>query len=76
MTGTGGLKRVSSNFVRNCYMPLPSVEEQLLIADYLDNMCNALRSVIDEKHSLITDLESYKRSLIYEVVTGKRKVVQ
>lgn len=74
MTGTGGLKRVSSNFVKNCYMPLPSVEEQLLIADYLDNMCNALRSVIDEKHSLITDLESYKRSLIYEAVTGKRKV--
>ena len=74
MTGTGGLKRVSGVFVKDCYMPLPSVEEQLLIADYLDNMCYAMKLVIDEKHTLIAELESYKRSLIYETVTGKRKV--
>jgi len=76
MTGTGGLKRVSGNFVKNYYILLPPVEEQIQIADYLDRMCETMQTIVEEKQALVNRLESYKRSLIFEVVTGKRKVVQ
>ena len=74
MTGTGGLKRVSSSFVRNCPIPYPSIEKQIIIADYLDNKCEQINALITEKESLICDLESYKKALIFEIVTGKRRV--
>ncbi len=75
MTGTGGLKRVSSSFIQNCYVPYPDMDTQKEIADYLDRKCSAIQSLICEKESLIADLEAYKKSLIFEVVTGKRRVV-
>lgn len=75
MTGTGGLKRVSSDFVKNCPVPIPPKDEQDKIASFLNKRCNAIDALIKEKNKLIEDLESYKKSLIYEVVTGKRKVV-
>lgn len=75
MTGTGGLKRVSSAFIQNCYIPLPDSDTQNLIVDYLNRNFAEVNSVVSEKESLIVDLETYKRSLIYETVTGKRKVV-
>ncbi len=75
MTGTGGLKRVSSDFVKNCPVPIPPKSEQDKIASFLNKRCNAIDALIKEKNNLIEDLESYKKSLIYEVVTGKRKVV-
>lgn len=75
MTGTGGLKRVSSSFIQNCYVPYPDMDTQKEIADYLDRKCSAIQSLICEKESLIADLEAYQKSLIFEVVTGKIKVV-
>ena len=59
------------------YIPYPvfNMNEQSAIADYLDEKCKQIDSLIAEKESLINDLEAYKKSLIYEVVTGKRKVV-
>jgi len=55
-------------------VPLPSIPEQQAIADYLDEKCAAIDAMVAEKEALIADLESYKKSLIYEVVTGKREV--
>lgn len=75
MTGTGGLKRVSGYFVNNAYITYPPENEQQVIVDYLDETVKNMDSLIDEKESLINDLEAYKKSLIYEVVTGKRRVV-
>lgn len=74
MTGVGGLKRVSSAFVKNCYIHYPQIEEQQQIADYLDKKCSAIDSAIDKKQALIEKLKEYKKSLIYEVVTGKKEV--
>lgn len=74
MTGTGGLKRVSSDFVQNCPLPIPPEEEQHKIVDFLNRRCTAIEQLISDKNALIEELESYKKSLIYEVVTGKRKV--
>jgi type I restriction enzyme S subunit len=49
--------------------------EQKRVAHYLEKKCSLIDTLIEEKLALIADLEAYKRSLIYEVVTGKRKVV-
>ena len=53
---------------------LPSLEEQKEIADYLDAKCTEINGLIAKKEQLVKELESYKKSLIYEVVTGKREV--
>ena len=63
-----------SNFVQVPLLAVP-IEEQKEIADYLNKKVPKIDSLIAEKESLINDLEAYKKSLIYEVVTGKRKVV-
>ncbi len=54
---------------------LPSLDEQKKIVDFLDLKITCLDNLINEKQNLIEDLEAYKKSLIYEVVTGTRKVV-
>lgn len=74
MTGTGGLKRVSSSFIENYYIGIPKMDEQKEIAEFLDKKCNAIDCAISKKEQLIEKLESYKKSLIYECVTGKREV--
>ncbi len=53
---------------------LPPLEEQKEIADYLDAKCAEIDGLIAKKEQLVKELESYKKSLIYEVVTGKREV--
>ena len=74
MTGTGGLKRVSASFIENYYIGIPEIDEQREIAEFLDKKCKAIDSAISKKEKLIEKLESYKKSLIYECVTGKREV--
>ena len=74
MTGTGGLKRVSPAFVRGCNIHTPPVAEQKEIATYLDTKCAEIDQLIAVKQSKIEKLEQYKRSLIYEYVTGKKEV--
>lgn len=51
------------------------MEVQKNIVRMLNQKCNTIDSLITEKEFLINDLEAYKKSLIYEVVTGKRRVV-
>ena len=53
---------------------LPPLPEQQAIADYLDEKCAAIDALVAEKEKLIADLETYKKSLIFEMVTGKREV--
>ena len=48
--------------------------EQKEIADYLDAKCAEIDKLVAKKEQLVKELESYKKSLIYEVVTGKREV--
>ena len=51
-----------------------TIAEQKEIADYLDTKCAEIDGLIVKKEQLVKELESYKKSLIYEVVTGKREV--
>ncbi len=53
----------------------PDIEEQQAIADYLDEKCADIDSLIQTKQSKIDSLKEYKKSIIYEYVTGKREVV-
>ncbi|MEE5994069.1 MAG: restriction endonuclease subunit S [Oscillospiraceae bacterium] len=53
---------------------LPSADEQQEIADYLDKKCAEIDTLITKKEQFLKELESYKKSLIYEYVTGKKEV--
>ena len=52
----------------------PTLKEQKIIASYLDTKCAEIDQLIAVKHSKIEKLEQYKRSLIYEYVTGKKEI--
>ena len=62
-----------NNFVQVPIMLLPK-EEQQQIADYLDKKCSEIDKAIADKEQVIEKFKEYKKSLIYECVTGKRKV--
>nr|WP_269284740.1 restriction endonuclease subunit S [Oxalobacter aliiformigenes] len=53
---------------------LPSIEEQSQIADYLDKKCAKIDRIIHNKEQIISKLAEYKKSIIYEYVTGKKEV--
>ncbi len=57
--------------IRTCFVPL---DEQKEIADYLDKKCAEIDTLIAKKTALLEEMESYKKSLIYEYVTGKKEV--
>ena len=65
---------ISATEIANIFVALPSLPEQQKIADFLDNKCSEIDSLIAKKEQLVAELETYKKSLIYEVVTGKRSV--
>ena len=70
-----GLMRLYTSDLFNIRICLPKVDEQIKIVEYVENKVELFNSLISEKESLINDLEAYKKSRIYEVVTGKRRVV-
>lgn len=72
--GIGSLN-LAAHDISEFYMPIPPEREMQDIVRYLDDKVGNVDDLISEKESLINDLEAYKKSLIYEVVTGKRKVV-
>ena len=73
MNGTCAANLSAEN-VGNYYITLPNSAEQKEIADHLDAKCAEIDGLIAKKEQLVKELESYKKSLIYEVVTGKREV--
>lgn len=69
-----GLTRLYTNDLFNIKCALPKIQEQNIIVEYIENKFNTIDSAISKKEQLIEKLESYKKSLIYECVTGKRDV--
>lgn len=69
-----GRWRLQADKFLNFYIPIPPYEEQQEIADYLDKKCSEIDTLIAKKEQIAAELESYKKSLIYEYVTGKRDV--
>jgi type I restriction enzyme S subunit len=66
---------LSLSGLNNFRMPLPPLPEQLQIASYLDSKCSDIDSLITIKQQKIEELKEYKKSVIYEYVTGKKEVV-
>ena len=70
-----GVPHLTQEAMKEISLPLPPLNEQQDIANYLDKMCYEIDGIIEEKQSLISDMEAYKQALVYEMVTGKRRVV-
>ena len=66
---------LAQGLLKDAPVIVPPYDKQIEIANYLENRCAVIDGVIKDKESTIADLEAYKKSLIYEVVTGKRRVV-
>ena len=71
---TTNLASTNATTILQFSVPIPPLTEQEKIITILDRNTATINEVIAEKETLVSDLESYKKSLIYEVVTGKRGV--
>ena len=76
---SGGIREgqwdLPSEALNNTIILLPPLDEQQEIADYLDNKGAEIEQIIADKKLQIETLDGYKKSLIYEYVTGKKEVV-
>lgn len=68
------IQNIGANRYNNLIISLPTYEEQQQIIQYLDNKTSAIDNIIADKTKVIEELENYKKSLIYEYVTGKKEV--
>lgn len=69
-----GRWRLQTDKFLNFYLPLPPVNEQQAIVTFLNGKLVEINSMIEQKKDLLGELEQYKKSLIYECVTGKKEV--
>ena len=74
VSGLGRWRLQSDKFL-NFRIPIPPYNEQEQIVQYINKKCSEIDKTIEDKEKLIETLVEYKKSLIYECVTGKRKVV-
>lgn len=67
-------KNIAFDDFGNTFIPVPPVEEQKIIAEYLNKKCAEIEQTITDKKAQFETLDDYKKSLIYEYVTGKKEV--
>jgi len=65
---------IYSGTLKNLQVPYPPLSEQKAIADYLDEKCSEIDATIADKQRQLETLDEYKKSLIFEYVTGKKEV--
>ena len=68
------LPSIVGSEVVSCIFAFPSLNEQHHIVSFLDAECAEIDALIAQKEQFIVEMESYKKSLIYEYVTGKKEV--
>lgn len=73
VSGMGRWRLQADKFL-NFHIPIPPYDEQKIIADYITDKVNHIEVEIDKRNKLIEKYQEYKKSLIYEVVTGKKEV--
>lgn len=71
----GGQPNISQETIKQLWLPIPSADEQIEISNYLDEKCRSVDALIAKKQQYLIEIENYKKSLIYEYVTGKKEVV-
>lgn len=72
---TLGRWRLQTSAFMNFKVPVPPLHEQKEIARYLNDKCKEIELSIEQKRKQLELLSSYKKSLIYEYVTGKKEVI-
>lgn len=70
-----GRWRLQADKFLNFFIPVPTYVEQEIIAEFITSKCSEIDKAVEDKGKIIEKLTQYKKSLIYECVTGKRKVV-
>ena len=73
--GVGGTQpNINAKIIKNLKIPLPSIDQQISIAKYLDERCSFIEDLVNIRMKQVNKLEAYKKSLIYTYVTGKKEV--
>ena len=67
-------KNIAFDDFGDTFIPVPPLDEQQEIANYLDNKCAEIEQIIADKKTQIETLDGYKKSLIFEYVTGKKEI--
>ena len=67
-------KNIAFEDFGNMYIPIPPLNEQFEIANYLNDKITRVEELIEDKLQQLAQLKEYKSSLIYEYVTGKKQV--
>ena len=73
--GNGVRQGLNYSELSKLHIVAPPIDEQKNIAAYLDAKCKEIESIIESKKQQLTVIDSYKKSLIYEYVTGKKEIV-
>ncbi|MCI6449825.1 MAG: restriction endonuclease subunit S [Succinivibrio sp.] len=68
------IQNISAEKYSNLFIPIPNLGEQNRIINFLDKKCSEIDSLISDKKEQLEKLASYKQSMIYEYVTGKKEV--
>ena len=69
------MPKINQNELSSVVVAIPPVNEQNQIADYLKHKCRRADKIIEQRGKIIDTLQNYKKSIVYEVVTGKREVL-
>lgn len=69
------IQNIGADKYSNLPISIPKLSEQNMIVDFLDHKCSEIDSIIKEKQQQLETLTEYKKSLIYEYVTGKKEVL-
>ena len=69
-----GVPNLHLNVIENTKLVIYSINEQQEISDYLDAKCSEIDAILSDKKEQLSTLAEYKKSLIYEYVTGKKEV--
>lgn len=69
-----GQPNLNAEIIKHFFVPMPPIEEQIEIVKYLSSKREAVDSTLEAKRKIISRLQQYKKSLIYECVTGKKEV--
>ena len=68
------IANLSLRTLRDFVIPYPPIEEQIQIVNHLNNRTSSIDAAVSKKEKIVDELIDYKKSLIYEVVTGKKEV--
>lgn len=69
-----GVPHLTQEVMSKIKILMPPLKEQMVISDYLDAKCTEIDAVVETKKSQLATLDEYKKSLIFEYVTGKKEV--